>query len=398
MRGWLRVIVLTPEWLAIYFILFGTIAVVLLIGEEQLQQPFLGLRLLCVIVLIAGAASRGAGRVMVFHPFYGSSYRNWLLTTPWTSRQPLPLGPIHLVPQDLVIMGLLAVAAAATCGDWWIVTVQVFVFIYLASTAGALFGTGEWRFGYAVLFGLGLLVRCWPAYTIGNDLRLQVRPWPDLPLWGLAAAATYAVALVGTRLSLARFPWNLEWQDQLKETLKEGKAPTTLAGLGWPHACLGPRFTDDWCRVPMHHALLIALVAGWGLHAGLARFPREDEWPGYILPTMALFVLALGRMGVYAIGHDAPISLAGRFATGRLIIPKYDEVFMAPLLAMAAGAALMVVARRFDFAPEIMAPVMLTTVTFIILGCGPTLRKWRLTGAHRIVEWGAKTTAMIKVG
>ncbi|HET6880701.1 MAG TPA: hypothetical protein VFI31_11130, partial [Pirellulales bacterium] len=48
----------------------------------------------------------GVQRVWEFHPLFHEDYRNWLRLTPWTSRSPLPVGPIHLLPQDALWLGL----------------------------------------------------------------------------------------------------------------------------------------------------------------------------------------------------------------------------------------------------------------------------------------------------
>src|SRR6266852_3804842 len=52
-------------------------------------------------------------RVISFHPVFNSAYQNWLAATPWTSRNPLPVGPIHLVIQDALVLGILACLAGA---------------------------------------------------------------------------------------------------------------------------------------------------------------------------------------------------------------------------------------------------------------------------------------------
>src|SRR5262245_32056558 len=47
-------------------------------------------------------------RVLAFHPAINTEYRTWLRTTPWTNRYPLPVGPIHLVLQDVLVLAALA--------------------------------------------------------------------------------------------------------------------------------------------------------------------------------------------------------------------------------------------------------------------------------------------------
>jgi len=98
----------------------------------------------------------GLYRVWAFHPAARPGYYNWLCRTPWTSRKPFPLGPIHLVWQDLVILGL-------AVGLLWprlqidsVEVVQYFLAWYLAALAITHIVTGEKLSGYTLGFGLGL--------------------------------------------------------------------------------------------------------------------------------------------------------------------------------------------------------------------------------------------------
>src|SRR5262245_22736690 len=43
-------------------------------------------------------------RVAGFHPGYRAGYYLWLRGTPWSSQKPLPMGPVHLVWQDVLLL------------------------------------------------------------------------------------------------------------------------------------------------------------------------------------------------------------------------------------------------------------------------------------------------------
>src|SRR5438128_1226149 len=58
-------------------------------------------------VLCGAAAIYGLWRASM-HPAADTAYRAWLATTPWTRGLPLPRGPIQLVMQDIVFLGVLA--------------------------------------------------------------------------------------------------------------------------------------------------------------------------------------------------------------------------------------------------------------------------------------------------
>ena len=65
-----------------------------------------------IAIHLGGMVAYGLYRAMGFHPFFRPSYRKWLETTPWTWRKPLPVGPVRLGWEDLVL------AAAAGLPEW----------------------------------------------------------------------------------------------------------------------------------------------------------------------------------------------------------------------------------------------------------------------------------------
>ena len=76
----------------------------------------------------------------------------------------------------------------------------------------------------------------------------------------------------------------------------------------------------------------------------------------------------------------------GRLAHGRLIIPGYDKVFVAPLLAMLACLTIISLPYWTGISERFAIPGALTISWWIIYGMGPSLDAWRLTGNHRIVK------------
>src|SRR5262249_22256928 len=86
------------------------------------------------VVLWPAAAMDGLHRVGTFHPL-GTDYGRWLATTPWTSRKPLPLGPVHLAGQDALLL-LLVLAATWPFGELTgAVALQIFFVTYLLAFA-----------------------------------------------------------------------------------------------------------------------------------------------------------------------------------------------------------------------------------------------------------------------
>jgi hypothetical protein len=87
---------------------------------------------------------------------------------------------------------------------------------------------------------------------------------------------------------------------------------------------------------------------------------------------------------IYTIGYAPPISLLGRLATGRLVIPGYDVVFAAPL-AVAMVAWLLPEAAVGIAVPSLIAiPVTAAIAVWLSLALPPRRAVWHYTGQHRI--------------
>src|SRR5581483_7822254 len=96
-------------------------------------------------------------------------------------------------------------------------------------------------FGYATLFGLGLLVRT----------------WTDGPAAVLVAAITYLIARFGLRASMLRWPWDLSAAAGVAAEMGPSNQPGSAdPRLGWPYDRLAPKFPERLLSVPTHHGLL----------------------------------------------------------------------------------------------------------------------------------------------
>ncbi len=380
MIRWLRVVLPSVSSLVLVVLLYcGVLALAQFLEwrfgkrvADEMRVPW------CRAILVFSIVSYALGRGFSFHPLFRPAYQSWLAATPWTSQKPLPLGPIHLVLQDVVLIGS-AVLLVWLTGDFWAFLIpQLFLTVYLAIIAISLFGTGAWPWGYAVAFGLGVVV--WQ--------------WPDPATAASAAHATYAVAFVGLRKALARFPWEIDWQAvATKAGVQINPQQGAAEVLGWPFGRLAPTGPGLRAPIPAHHALLISMLLGWYTFVVASHFP----------PAVALILMVAGlivpmvRIGVYCDGYLPPISLFGRLTTGRLIIPAYDQIFVAPLLAIAVSSSLTTANLMLGLPLLVVFPVGVAVVLFISLAVGPSLLRWRLTGNHRIVE-GTQRTNAVKVG
>lgn len=385
MIRWLRVVLPGLSFLATFAVVYGLAAGVALYDEHSIRllpETRKVTRAILGVASVVYALWRGTA----FHPLSQPGYLAWLAATPWTSRKPLPLGPIHLVAQDVVIAGSV-VLLAWSCGDGWALFVpRLFLLVYLEILAISLCLAGVWPWGYALFFLLSAAV--WQ--------------WRDVQVCLAVEALGYAVAWLGLRREMARFPWESTW---VADFYGRGGFTASLESknrdmAGWPFGKLGPKFPGRPIVIPLHHALLIGLVVGAWVFALMSHIPTmngPDRQGLYAMSLPVLLFAPLIRVAVYCEGYWQPISFWGRLMTGRWIIPGYDQVLVAPLLALAIGSLFLALAASHELEPSMTAAVVTAMTLFICLGLGPSLRAWRLTGHHRITDGGQKAGG-VKVG
>ena len=227
-------------------------------------------------------------------------------------------------------------------------------------------------------------------------LGLAVRFWHQPFLFFAIAAVVYAVAYYGLNNSFARFPWELPWLQ------KSSNQPATSTmsryfdpdNNGWPFGYLMPMESAEFLRPRRELICRIGMLALW-LHVALTLIPDVELRSHWAIVVLAIAAItSLRRLAVYMIGCVPPLSFFGRLSTGRLIIPAYDKVFVAPMLALIVCTfgieRMLTLGRAARYAAEIsnlmdiIAPLALAVSVLITFGVGPSLRNWRLTGAHRI--------------
>jgi hypothetical protein len=333
------------------------------------------------VVLGAAAMAYGLIRVIAFHPVIRQAYGDWLATTPWTSRKPLPMGPVQLVWQDVLLVGIAVALAWLTPGMVAARIVQLFGLVYLVALGATLMLTGDRPFAYAVWLGCGLVVYGWKD------------PWLSLP----ALLISYVVGYAGLRRSLTRFPWDLKRVKVYVRVVYEETDRFPPQTWGWPFDRLGPQFPNE-IRMPLLDAVAISVLLGWWVYAFSVHLPADEQMklPAGLL-ILGSIVLPFFRLARYCNGYRPPISFWGRLATARLLIPRYDQVYVAPLLATFVGVAYLVLNGPLGPSEPASASAAGAVAVFISLGMGPDLRTWRLTGTHRVVE-GSLEYPVVKVG
>ena len=371
MKSWLRVTLPHDGYVAGLLLAYvlveaGFPLLTTLLGGVPVDQP-LG-EMLVGFATFMYAAHRG----LSFHPAFKPDYRQWLETTPWTSRHPLPVGPIHLVPQDVLVVGALAgVAWARHPAINPVHLVIAFLVVYESVLAAS----------------FALLRMPWFAYTIGFGLGLVTLLWPTPRLALGIATAVYSISYAGLRRALERFErWELSWMnEQPIFSMSQEKMIDRMRQnvLGWPFDVIRPR--DVAPSFSYREGIMLSILAGWWWFVVLQRIdPLVARVLGNVVVGFACQIAVIGRVATYCWGYAPPINVWGRIFTLRWIIPRYDYVFIAPLLAIAVTAAGISVQPLWHVPVEIGAPLTLALLFIVTLTSAPTLAYWRLTGNHRI--------------
>lgn len=324
--------------------------------ETLLSQEDLGFkefRLRFGVGLIIAMFAYGVSRVRLFHPLHNAAYRSWLELSPWDSRLPLPLGPVYFVWQDAL---LISATTALAVMRW-----NVHTLAPLTAFAA----------GYALAACLSMVHSRWPLALISAVLfgvpamiMLILNPWA---IFGIGLGLL-VIAHIGLRQSLRSFPW-------------PQKDLTPRANiLGPPFDRLTPEDTRG--GIPRGMGLYVGIVLSWWVFAVV----QYLEW---MLPRHALIVsigaailLSFVRLMAYYGTCHPPLGLLGRIFTGHLIIPRYDYALIAPLVTVSVGVITPLLCTSWGLQPAATLCISLCLVIAAVTELGPSLRNWRLTGAH----------------
>ena len=388
MIRWLRVVLPRPGMILIAFLVYALFEGCILVLEWGFRQPVAMAVRPGVMIFYGTCLAYGWSRAQAFHPALNKPYAQWLETTPWTSRMPLPLGPVHLVSQDLLLVGLMVCLGFFQAGLDPLMLVPTFLGAYLVPLGFSLALTRRPSYVYGVAFGLGLVVR--------------LTPYPLLCI--AAAAAVYLIGYVGLRRSLANFPWNTQRLDDVRRQFANQSPENpanTDAWFGWPFDRLRPKWPES-VDLSSRDAVLMSLLFGWWLYAVAALIDPVNRLNLlYPVPGLVIWLLIAARLCLYCVGYLPPISLWGRLLTLRWIIPGYDKVFLAPMGTFLVSGLIIYLSDRQGMDPLIYMPCAFAMAMLVALAGGPTLKSWRLTGNHRIVPAllsAANKGQFVKVG
>ncbi len=238
-------------------------------------------------ILFGASAFLGAYRVMAFHPYFRTGYLRWLKTTPWTVSKPLPLGPIELVPEDCVAIGLLALLGTTLPDFTSLYVINIFLFANICAVILTFWKIGSPVYGYCLLLFLGLIPQFW------------TRQWVDFAI----LTALYLVAHEGLWHALRRFPWESEgfWRDTGLFVVPAGRPENPACGWSFDRFHRDIRTARGVNKID---ALLGCMLGAWWLWSlfSLIEDPR-DRTGG-------------ASWGIHSRGHDRAGCAAGDLCPG----------------------------------------------------------------------------------
>jgi hypothetical protein len=316
-------------------------------------------------------------RLVRFHPACNQGYGMWLKLTPWTAEKPLPLGPVHVVWQDVAMLTLMIAIGwfDGHASPLWVAV--AFGSIYLLGLTILLAVTRTWGFCLLLCF-------LWPALMLPS-----VRGVPMFVVVGVM----FNVAWLGHERSLRSFPWKFlavtnrpavtsgltGVQIELRIPGLTDMASNTMRGsVGWPLIRLGPKL--DYYSVSTRAGLLWSLLMGWWtscFSSGL----QTPSFAGFVI-AFAVFG-ALTRFVIYCTPVTPPFSFPARIVSGRLILPGFDRVFVTPMVCVIAGILGAALIRHSGSFYVVVESCVVGLLWLILLNGKPTVKNWLLTGYHR---------------
>jgi hypothetical protein len=276
-----------------------------------------------------------------------------------------------------------------------------FLWPYLLPQVLSLRVTGQTAIAYAVAFGLGLMT--------------LVKPFPVAVI--ATGVFSYGLAHIGLSRSLRAFPWEIPdpdfpppaggdsfsvslndlWQGVVGQvTYVFGTYQGRARKAGWPAILIWPGAPE--LHLSRTDGFVLSLLAGWYACAANA-LEGSVDWDPQIctMVFLVLVIAALSRTTLYTIGHSSPISLFGRIATGRLIIPGYDRVFAAPLAAVLVARLLPASLGAMGLPIGMVVPITLSAALVPLLCAGPDLRDWSLSAPCQLLLRGILPAKLSKI-
>ncbi len=331
----------------------------------EIQEALIPSNTACFSVLLG---FYGFSRVLSFNPFH-KGYLVQLVLSPWHVGKPLPYGPVRLC---------------------WIDGLVLAIFILLEF----LFPTIHWAIPFIAFFA---------GYNLGVFLLLSVSKEANYILFCALAAPLFMYFRLNLNTILAllvaltifgqwkiycflkHFPWNTPWwTEDAIEIFKKDALRRRIIRWPFKELCI----ERNKSNTPANN-VVITLIVLWWLHT-LCWYLIQSEpeitsasvEKFYIIPFIGIPFIRLVAYLVYR----PPISLLGRFVTGRLIIPGYDKIYIAPLILTLVAVFVPHLLRQFGIPVLVAAEITFGLLVFLALELPPSYEKWHYTGQHHIKD------------
>jgi len=362
-----------PLWISILFLLIFWVSYFWDMGMNHPGKSYHGIRM---VLICGGAAFFAFRRVFGFFPYPAGAYGKWLALTPWRYGMQMPKGPIQLNLTDVVIVGALCLFTQLDKKLSPAVPLMIFLYIYIFtavfSTVLGIDPTKYWRKRILILIIAPLAF--YPEPSIQNAL--------------LALTACYVLCYLYLRDVLKDYPWNtISWlvkQDEVL-TFQSMKLPMS----GWPYCVLASEKQNPFrIKNKAVNTIVFSVLLVWWLHASLSLFCSFKAGSGLLVAVIMLFAIftIVLRMVLLKTGTASPISFWGRIFNGYFIIPRHDQIFVAPLLIIAI--LILAVTSMPDSGRGTIFLTDLSVFAILMIGmfCPPRIRQWFNTGAFRFVK------------
>ena len=336
----------------------------------------------CFSILCFWLAALGLYRARAFDPLLRRDYYRWLAASPWTARKPLPNGPIHIVWQDAVVIGL-------ACFAVYSVSLLVVPIRDILSAERDV--TPLWVWPIIAFSAPYLAVRCFVylmelrpvAYAMLGAI-LVALSFENIAIRLAGIGVCFVISYIGAWMLLARLEetFQVATKNPLQPITPDARqGPFNVfrlfgerPAIAWPHDMLSPM--ENKPRVRRWEGTVLSLLAGLLTNVVLSQGSWREPRHALLLGILAASCVCVTRFFVYFATTRPPISLSGRIFTFRWIIPRYDRAFLPIVFAVVLTAM-----ARYYLWPfrgihlRIIISLLVAVITWTALCWGPTLQE-----------------------
>ncbi len=310
----------------------------------------------------------GFWRVLRFHPFF-KRYLMQLTLSPWQAGKPLPYGPVHLCWIDAIVLTLFILLEILCPVLHWTLPLIAFFAGYNLGLFFSLFMTKQ--VNHILLY---LLFAPFFIYLYSN-INITLACLVGLTFFSQWTMYRY----------FKQFPWNTPWwtENPIEKFKKEALRRRVIR---WPFRELCNTKAES--NTLTQHVVTVIFVFWW-THTISWFFIHSDPeiTPEIIAPyyIIAFIGIPFIRLVAYLV-YRPPISLFGRFATGQLIVPGYDKIFIAPIILILVGIFVPGLFSRLGIPELIACELNLSLLLFLAIQLPPSYEKWHYTGQYHIIN------------